>query len=59
MKINYNKNDLVPINLDEEETKMYARIFCCKLGSFLLNIRGGGGSPPSRETEERGYPTSG
>jgi hypothetical protein len=40
MKINYNKNDLVPINLDEEETKMYARIFCCKLGSFPFKYPG-------------------
>jgi hypothetical protein len=25
MKINYNKSDLVPVNLDEEETPQYAK----------------------------------
>jgi hypothetical protein len=31
MKINYHKSDLTPINLDEEESQNYSRIFCCKL----------------------------
>jgi hypothetical protein len=34
MKINYHKSDLVPINLEEEETQLYGRVFCCKLRSF-------------------------
>jgi hypothetical protein len=34
MKINYNKSDMVPINLEEDEIQVYARTFCCKLGSF-------------------------
>jgi hypothetical protein len=34
MKINYHKSDLTPINLEEEEeTKYFAKIFCCKIGS--------------------------
>jgi hypothetical protein len=36
MKINYHKSDLVPINLVEEETQQYAKIFYCKLGIFLF-----------------------
>jgi hypothetical protein len=40
MKINYNKSDLVPVNLEEEETKMYARIFYFKLGSFPFKYLG-------------------
>jgi hypothetical protein len=39
MKINYNKSDLVPVNL-EEETNAYARIFCCKLGAFPFKYLG-------------------
>jgi hypothetical protein len=34
VKINFNKNDLTPINLDEEESHTYAQIFCCRLGTF-------------------------
>jgi hypothetical protein len=34
MKINYHNSDLTPINLDEEESQNYSRIFCCKLGEF-------------------------
>jgi hypothetical protein len=34
MKINYNKSDMVSINLEEDEVQEYARTFCCKLGSF-------------------------
>jgi hypothetical protein len=34
MKINHNKSDMVPVNLGEEETLQYSRIFCCKVGSF-------------------------
>jgi hypothetical protein len=34
MCINYHKIDLTPINLDEEETQDYAKIFCCNIESF-------------------------
>jgi hypothetical protein len=34
MKINYNKSVMVPVNLEEEETQEYTKIFCCNLGSF-------------------------
>jgi hypothetical protein len=34
MKINFNKSDLTPMNLSGEETQEYAKIFCCKVGSF-------------------------
>jgi hypothetical protein len=40
MKINYNKSDLVPVNLDEEEILQYARIFCCKMRSFPFKYLG-------------------
>jgi hypothetical protein len=41
MKINYHNTDLTPMNLEEEEIHDYARIFCCKIGSFpFLNIWG-------------------
>jgi hypothetical protein len=34
IEINYNKSSMVPINFDEDEIQEYAKIFCCKLGSF-------------------------
>jgi hypothetical protein len=37
MKISYNKSDLVPMNLDEDETMGYAKIFCCKVAPSHLN----------------------
>jgi hypothetical protein len=40
MKSNYNKSDLVPTNLDEDETMQYARIFCCKIDSFPFRYLG-------------------
>jgi hypothetical protein len=40
MKINYNKSDLVPMNLDEEETLQYAKIFWCKIGEFSFKYLG-------------------
>jgi hypothetical protein len=36
MKNNYNKSDLIPLNLSEQETQMYSRTFCCKLGNFPI-----------------------
>jgi hypothetical protein len=40
MKINYNKSNLMPMNLDEDETMGYAKIFCCKVGSFPFKYLG-------------------
>jgi hypothetical protein len=40
MKINYNKSGMVPVNLEEEETLQYSRIFCCKVGSFPFKYLG-------------------
>jgi hypothetical protein len=40
MKINYSKSGMVPVNLDEDETLHYSRIFCCKVGSFLFKYLG-------------------
>jgi hypothetical protein len=34
MRINYHKIDITPINLNEEETQLYVKILCCKIGSF-------------------------
>jgi hypothetical protein len=40
MKINYNKSDMVPVNLDEDEIQDYAKIFWCKLGPFPFKYLG-------------------
>jgi hypothetical protein len=40
MRINYHKTDLIPINLEEEETQAYAICFCCKIGKFSFNYLG-------------------
>jgi hypothetical protein len=40
MNINYSKSDLIPVNLDDEETLQYSRIFCCKVGSFPFKYLG-------------------
>jgi hypothetical protein len=40
MNINYSKSDLISVNLDEEETLQYFRIFCCKVGSFPFKYLG-------------------
>jgi hypothetical protein len=40
MKINYNKSDMVSINLEEDDVQAYARTFCCKLGSFPFKYLG-------------------
>jgi hypothetical protein len=34
MKINYHKSDMIAINLKEGETTQFARVICCKLGTF-------------------------
>jgi hypothetical protein len=61
MIINYHKSDLVPINLEEEETHAYAKSFCCKIGKFPFTYLG---IPLHherlrRETEKRGHSTYG
>jgi hypothetical protein len=40
MEINYHKSDLTSINLDENESNLYAQIFCCKLGQFPFTYLG-------------------
>jgi hypothetical protein len=40
IKINYHKSDLTPVNLEGEEIHDYARIFCCKVGSFPFKYLG-------------------
>jgi hypothetical protein len=41
MRINYHKFDMVPVNLDEEETQQYAHTkIYCKLGSFPFRYLG-------------------
>jgi hypothetical protein len=40
VKINYHKSDLTPINLNEEESQNYSRIFWCKLGEFPFKYLG-------------------
>jgi hypothetical protein len=40
MKINYHKSDMTPINLDEDESHLYAQIFYCKLGQFPFTYLG-------------------
>jgi hypothetical protein len=40
MKNNYNKNDLIHVNLSEQEAQMYLVTFCCKVGSFSIKYIG-------------------
>jgi hypothetical protein len=40
MRINYHKSDMIAINLEEGETIQFAKIFCCKLGSFPFKYLG-------------------
>jgi hypothetical protein len=40
MKINFNMSDLIQVNLKEEETHQYAKIFCLKLGAFPFKYLG-------------------
>jgi hypothetical protein len=40
MKNNYNKSDLIPLNLSEQGAQMYSRTFCCKLGNFPIKHLG-------------------
>ena len=40
LKINYDKCEVVPINMNEEDAKLLSQIFCCKLGDFPLKYLG-------------------
>ena len=40
LKINYDKCELVPINVDEASAKILSQIFCCKIGTFPLKYLG-------------------
>jgi hypothetical protein len=40
MKVNYNKNELVPINLDENEIADFKEVFDCVVGSFPIKYLG-------------------
>jgi hypothetical protein len=40
MKINYHKSDLTPVLLEDEEIQEYAKVFCCKIGSFPFRYLG-------------------
>jgi hypothetical protein len=40
MKINYHKSDLIAINLEEGETTQFAKVICCKLGTFPFKYLG-------------------
>jgi hypothetical protein len=39
VRINFHKSDLTPVNL-EEETQIYAQIFCCKIETFPFKYLG-------------------
>jgi hypothetical protein len=34
MRINYHKSDLMPINLTEEDSNLFAQVICCPIGKF-------------------------
>ena len=40
MRINYAKCDLLTLGLDENENNNFARLFCCKIGSFPIKYLG-------------------
>jgi mannosylglycoprotein endo-beta-mannosidase len=40
MKVNYNKSELVPINLEPEEIDCFREIFDCAIGSFPIKYLG-------------------
>jgi hypothetical protein len=40
MKIIYHKIDLNPVNLEEDESHNYAKIFCCKIDRFFFKYLG-------------------
>jgi hypothetical protein len=40
MKINYNKSELVPINLDQGEADSFKSIMGCEVGQFPIKYLG-------------------
>ena len=40
MRINYAKCELLTLCLDENENNNFARLFCCKVGSFPIKYMG-------------------
>jgi len=40
MKINYNKSDLLTLNLSDDENLAFARLFCCNIGNFPIKYLG-------------------
>ena len=40
MRVNFHKSELVPVNLEIEETQSFAHIFSCPVGSFPLKYLG-------------------
>jgi hypothetical protein len=40
IKINYHKSDLTPMGLEDVEIQEYAKIFCCKIGTFPFRYLG-------------------
>jgi hypothetical protein len=40
MRINYHKSDLMPINLPEEDSNLFAQVFCCPVGKFPFKYLG-------------------
>jgi hypothetical protein len=40
MRINYHKSDLMTINVEPEDAKLFAQIFCCKLAGFPFKYLG-------------------
>lgn len=40
MKINYDKSDMMCVGTEEDEINQFARLFCCKIGSFPFKYLG-------------------
>jgi hypothetical protein len=40
MRINFNKCDLIPINIDPEEAQLFSQTLSCKLGTLPMNYSG-------------------
>jgi hypothetical protein len=40
MRINFNKCDLIPINIDPEEAQLFSQTLSCKLGKLPMNYLG-------------------
>jgi len=40
MRINYNKSDLITMNVTDEDKTALARTFCCNIGDFPIKYLG-------------------